>query len=259
VKTENGKREAVPSAVIRHPSLVTRIGTSLKLTFLPTLGAGVIRLLGKVLRIRTLGAENVEDLHRKGKAIIIAFWHGRQLMMPLAYRGEEAHILISQHRDGELIQRVVARFGFRAVRGSSTRGGSSALRHLIRLGQAGKDLVVTPDGPKGPRQVAQMGVIHLARATGLPIVPLTFGCSKKKSSGAGIALRSHTRLGRGSFSGACRCGCLRVPPVRTWRPSGSSWRRRSIASRPRRMRHVEGSYQQSAFSGQPGSGPFAER
>lgn len=212
-----------------------RLTTWLKLTFLPPLGAGVIRLLGKALRIRTQGAEDVEALYRKGHAIIIAFWHGRQLMMPLAYRGEEAHILISQHRDGELIQRVVARFGFRAVRGSSTRGGTSALRHLIRLGQAGKDLVVTPDGPKGPRQVAQMGVIHLARATGLPIVPLAFGCSKKKSSGAGIASWSPTRLGEGCLSGACRCGYLRTPRLRTWRPSGSSWRRRSIGSPPKRM------------------------
>jgi lysophospholipid acyltransferase (LPLAT)-like uncharacterized protein len=108
-------------------------------------------------------------------------------MMPLAYRGQEAHILISRHRDGELIQRIVARFGFQAIRGSSTRGGALALRQLIRLGRSGVDLVVTPDGPKGPRQVVQPGVIQLARATGLPIVPLTFSCSKKKSLGAGIA------------------------------------------------------------------------
>jgi hypothetical protein len=57
----------------------------------------------------------------------------------------------------------------------------AALRQLIELGQSGVDLVVTPDGPKGPRQVVQIGVIHLAKATGLPIVPLTFSCSKKKS------------------------------------------------------------------------------
>ncbi|MGH7235360.1 MAG: lysophospholipid acyltransferase family protein [Nitrospiraceae bacterium] len=155
--------------------------TSLKQTLLPPIGAWLIRLLGKAVRIRTEGAETVDELYRQGRRMIITFWHGRQLMMPLTYRGAEAHILISQHRDGELIHRIVTRFGFRSVRGSTTRGGAAALRQLIELGQSGVDLVVTPDGPKGPRQVVQIGVIHLAKATGLPIVPLTFSCSKKKS------------------------------------------------------------------------------
>ena len=156
--------------------------TWLKQTLLPPIGAWLIRLLGKAVRIRTEGAETVDELYRQGRRMIIAFWHGRQLMMPLTYRGAQAHILISQHRDGELIHRIVSRFGFRSVRGSTTRGGAAALRQLIELGRSGVDLVVTPDGPKGPRQVVQIGVIHLAKATGLPIVPLTFSCSKKKSS-----------------------------------------------------------------------------
>jgi len=134
------------------------------------------------------GAEPVDHLYAQGNRIIIAFWHGQQLMMPLAYRGRKAHILISQHRDGEMICRIVQRFGFGAVRGSSTRGGGVALRQLIRLGRSGVDLVVTPDGPKGPRHVVQKGVIQLAQATGLPIVPLTFACSKKKSFRVGINL-----------------------------------------------------------------------
>lgn len=154
----------------------------LKLRLLPPIGAWLIRLLGKALRIRTEGAESVDELYRQGRRMIIAFWHGRQLMMPLTYRGAQAHVLISQHPDGELVHRIVSRFGFRSVRGSTTRGGAAALRQLIELGHSGVDLVVTPDGPRGPRHVAQIGVIHLAKATGLPIVPLTFSCSKKKSS-----------------------------------------------------------------------------
>jgi lysophospholipid acyltransferase (LPLAT)-like uncharacterized protein len=132
------------------------------------------------MRMETKGQESIDALYREGKRVIIAFWHARQLMMPLTYRGTQAHILISQHQDGEIIARVVERFGLKAVRGSSTRGGVEALRELIRLGRSGVDLVVTPDGPKGPAQVAKMGVIQLARASGLPIVPLAFGCSKKK-------------------------------------------------------------------------------
>ena len=178
--------------------------TWLKLMLVPPIGASVIRLLGIALRITVQGAEHVDALYRQGSRMIIAFWHGRQLMMPLAYRGAEAHILISQHRDGELIHRIVAQFGFRAVRGSTTRGGAAALRQLIRLGKSGVDLVVTPDGPRGPRHVAQLGVVQLAQATGLPIVPLTFACSKKKSFRAGTSSRCRTHSAEDSSSGANR-------------------------------------------------------
>jgi lysophospholipid acyltransferase (LPLAT)-like uncharacterized protein len=200
--------------------------TWLKLNVLPPIGAGLIRALGRTLRIQTEGGEQVDALYRKGHRLIIAFWHGRQLMMPLTYRGTGAHILISQHRDGELIHRIVSRFGFRSVRGSTTRGGAAALRDLIRLGRSGSDLVITPDGPKGPRQVAQIGAVHLAQATGLPIVPLTFSCSKKNSSRAGIGSWSRTPSAALCTAGAIPSGC-RVRRRRTnWRPSAASWRRR---------------------------------
>lgn len=156
-------------------------------TMMATLGYQVIQGLGKTMRWSIQGADFVDQLYAQGKRMIIAFWHDQQLMMPLAYRGEGAKILISQHRDGELIYRIVKRFGFEAVRGSTTRGGGPAFRQLIRLGRSGSDLVVTPDGPKGPRHVVQKGVIHLAQATGLPIMPLTFACSKKKPFRVGIS------------------------------------------------------------------------
>ena len=164
---------------MRNPAM-KRVENWLKLSVLPPIGASVIRGLGRSMRIETKGQESLDALYHEGRRVIIAFWHARQLMMPLTYRGTQAHILISQHQDGEIVARIIERFGFRAVRGSSTRGGGEALRELIRLGRSGVDLVVTPDGPKGPAQVAKMGVIQLARASGLPIVPLAFGCSKKK-------------------------------------------------------------------------------
>ena len=195
----------------------------LKLTVLPPIGAAVVRLLGLTMKFETRGAEHVDALYKKGKHIILAFWHAQQLMIPLGYRGAGTHILISQHQDGELIARIVSRFGHRAVRGSSTRGGVGALRELIRLGRSGTDLVVTPDGPKGPRQVAKMGVIELAKATGLPIVPLAFGCSKKNSSRAGIASWSRIRSAGAASSGASRSSSRANQPTRTWRPGGLIW------------------------------------
>ena len=172
----------------------------------PPFGYSLIRVLGWTMRWSVQGSARIDQLYGEGKRMIIAFWHDQQLMMPLAYRGSSAHILISQHRDGELIRRIVKGFGFGTVRGSTTRGGSIALRQLIRLGRAGEDLVVTPDGPKGPRHVVQNGVIYLAQVTGLPVVPLSFACSKKKSSRVGINSFCHSPFLKDASCGASLFG-----------------------------------------------------
>ncbi|BCA54249.1 hypothetical protein W02_13890 [Nitrospira sp. KM1] len=197
-----------------------RLQRWLKLSVLPPVGASIIRGLGRSMRIETLGSEDIDALYREGQRAIIAFWHAQQLMMPLTYRGKKAHILISQHEDGEIIARIVGRFGFGTVRGSSTRGGVEALRELIRLGRSGMDLVVTPDGPKGPRQSVKFGVIQLARASGLPIVPLAFGCSKKNSSRAGTGSWSHTHSPAVVTSGGRRSGFLVTRTRRCRKPNG---------------------------------------
>ncbi len=154
---------------------------------IPWLGYGVIRGLRWTMRIEVVNAEAPAAFWRNGKNCIIAFWHGRQLMMPFAYRGKRISILISRHRDGELIARTVGRFGFHAARGSTTRGGAAALKRLVRSARAGDDLAVTPDGPRGPKHAVQLGVVELAKLTGLPIVPLAFGASKKKFFRPGMA------------------------------------------------------------------------
>jgi lysophospholipid acyltransferase (LPLAT)-like uncharacterized protein len=205
-----------------------RVETWLKLSVFPPIGAAVIRALGRSMRIDSQGHEQIDALYRQGQHIILAFWHAQQLMIPTGYRGTGANVLISQHQDGEIIARIVSRFGHCAVRGSSTRGGALALRELIRLGRSGADLVVTPDGPKGPRQVAKVGVIQLAKATGLPIVPLAFGCSKKNFSRAGIGSWSRTHGPVVSICGATPSGCREIRMNRRWRRPAGSLKRSSI-------------------------------
>jgi len=178
----------------------------LKLSVLPPVGAALIRGIARTMRHETRGQEAVDALYREGGHAIIAFWHAQQLMIPIGYRGTRAHVLISQHEDGEIIARIIARFGHGAVRGSSTRGGAKALRALIKLARSGQDVAVTPDGPKGPRHVAKLGVIQLAKVTGLPIVPVAFACSKKNSLRAGIATWSRTRFRKASFATDVRSG-----------------------------------------------------
>ena len=196
-----------------------------KLSLLPPIGAAVIRGLGRSMRMDSQGHEQVDALYGQGRHIILAFWHAQQLMVPTGYRGPGANVLISQHQDGEIIARIISRFGHRAVRGSSTRGGALALRELIRLGRSGADLVVTPDGPKGPRQVAKLGVVQLAKATGLPIIPLAFGCSKKNSSRAGIGSWSRIHGPEGFISGARPSGFRAMQMNRCWRRHAWSFRR----------------------------------
>ncbi len=199
-----------------------------KFSLLPPIAATAIRGIARSMRYETRGHEAVDALYREGRNIIVAFWHAQQLMIPFGYRGTGAHVLISQHGDGEIIARIIARFGHEAVRGSSTRGGAGALRALIKLGRSGQDVAVTPDGPKGPRHVAKLGVIHLAKATGLPIVPLAFACSKKNSLRAGIATWSRTRFPKGYFSTEIRSGSRAKPMKPRLRRLAWSLRRSSI-------------------------------
>ena len=214
-----------PAAPQPKQALTKRLTNALKLAVVPPVGYAVIRLLQRTMGWRTEGREHVSRIFAQGQQAILAFWHAQQLMMPLAIPGLKAHILISQHRDGELICRIVARFGLDAVRGSSTRGGAEAFRRLVRLGRSGGNLVLTPDGPKGPRQVAKVGVVQLARATGLPIVPMAFGCSKKNSSRAGTGSSCPIHSRRGSSSLGHRLQCRRMHPLRTWSACAGSWKR----------------------------------
>jgi len=211
------------------------MASRLKLGLIPPLGYAAIRALGRTLRIRTLHADRVNAFWKAGRHVIVAFWHGRQLMLPLCYGGSRLHILISAHRDGELIHRIVRRFGFDTIRGSSTRGGMRALRQLARLGRSGADLAVTPDGPRGPRCVAQSGVVELAKLTGLPILPLTVAASKKNSSGAGTASKFRCRSAGPAMRGESRSGCRPMRTACSLRRRGWKWKQRSTNSMMRRI------------------------
>ena len=101
----------------------------------------------------------------------------RNILGISAYYHDSAAALL---QDGELIAQTIGYFGMGTLRGSSTRGGVAALKGLIRAARDGQDIGVTPDGPRGPKQIAQMGVIEVAKLTGLPIIPLAFNASSKK-------------------------------------------------------------------------------
>ncbi len=147
----------------------------ISLTVGPWLASWLMRAGIATLRRCDVGRHNPESCWAKGERIIVAFWHGRLLMMPFAYPGRPTTILISRHRDGDYITRIAERLGFTVVRGSTTRGGARAFKQLIQSLRDGRNVAITPDGPKGPRQLVKSGVIELARLSGMPILPVTFG------------------------------------------------------------------------------------
>lgn len=145
------------------------------LSFAPRLGHRAVGLLARTLKLQIVDAHHVSPFWERRAPVVYAVWHGRVLMLPAIFGKTHAvSVMASRSRDGELVARVVRRFGFEAVRGSTTRGGSEALRKLARLVRAGREVAVVPDGPLGPRDVVQPGIIALARLTGAPIVPMAF-------------------------------------------------------------------------------------
>jgi lysophospholipid acyltransferase (LPLAT)-like uncharacterized protein len=83
----------------------------MKCSLLPPIGAAAIRGVARTMRYETRGHEAIDALYREERNIIVTFWHAQQLMIPFGYRGTGAHVLISQHGDGEIIARIIARFG----------------------------------------------------------------------------------------------------------------------------------------------------
>ncbi len=146
----------------------------------PFLLSAALRLLAKTLRIEYVGADELLARLARGEQSIIAFWHNRAVMMPIASPVPKLCIMNSQSRDGEIATRALARWGIRSVRGSATRGGAGGFMQLVNAYRAGYDLAVVPDGPRGPRYVVKPGVIHLARATGAPIYPATCVASRMR-------------------------------------------------------------------------------
>lgn len=141
-----------------------------------------IRLVHATGRWQVVRGEIPAAFWDQNRPFILAFWHGRLLMMPKSWRaGKPIHMLISQHRDGQLIARTVAHFGIRTAEGSSTRGGSGALRTMLKALKAGEYVGITPDGPKGPRMRASEGVVAVARMSGCPVIPATYSASPRKT------------------------------------------------------------------------------
>ncbi len=140
------------------------------------------------VRWDVVGAEHHRRLVEGGQAFVLAFWHGRLLPLGYLHRGGGHRMMISLSKDGTYGSALARHWGQVPVRGSTSRRGAAALADMIALGESGRSLAFTPDGPRGPRFVVQPGVIVAAQRTGLPLLPMSAGASR------GWVLRSWDRM-----------------------------------------------------------------
>lgn len=167
-----------------------------RLTRHPAFQAFAANLLGLYLslvyrttRWRLVGGEAMDAAFATHGNVIAAFWHENLPLMPHLWRTGQArqgiasaHVLVSRHRDGRFIGDVVRRFELNMIHGSSSKGGASGLLAMARLLRTGSMLVITPDGPRGPRRVAAPGVAQLAAVSGRPVLP----CAARVSFAIGL-------------------------------------------------------------------------
>lgn len=140
-----------------------------------------IRFVYATNRWTVEGGERPRRLRAEGQAFIGAFWHGRMMMIPMAWqRLAPMHILISAHRDGRIIAETIAYFGVQAITGSTRRGGSAALRTILKRLKDGDCVAITPDGPRGPAMSASIGIVNTARLAQVPILPITYATSRRR-------------------------------------------------------------------------------
>lgn len=152
--------------------------SDLKFETAGVLGLGLVSALFATTRVRRHGQEHYLSFREQGKPVVFVFWHGQMLPLVHYHRDEGIVVLVSEHADGEYITRVIERHGFGTVRGSSTRGATKGLKGLIRAARQGRDLALTPDGPRGPVHEFKPGALAVAQTTGLPVIPVAVGASR---------------------------------------------------------------------------------
>src|SRR5437867_4590650 len=138
----------------------------------------LIKLIGRTIKFEIEGWDNWEAASSDEMIPISTFWHIRVFLATYFWRRRGIVVMTSQSFDGEYIARFIQRFGCGAARGSSTRGATGAVVEMVRLMRAGCPTAFTIDGPKGPRYVAKMGAVLLAKKTGNPILPFTIAAER---------------------------------------------------------------------------------
>jgi lysophospholipid acyltransferase (LPLAT)-like uncharacterized protein len=157
---------------------VTETRRDWKLVFVVRLGTLLLRALATTWRFRITNDAGYQAMRAQHRPFIFAFWHGQLLPLLWIHRSEGVRIVISSHRDGEIVARIAERLGHQTIRGSSSRGAARALLGIVRELEAGIEVAVTPDGPRGPARKFASGALVAAQRVGAPIVGIGVSASR---------------------------------------------------------------------------------
>jgi lysophospholipid acyltransferase (LPLAT)-like uncharacterized protein len=129
-------------------------------------------MLASTWRVTVANEERWRTLYQAGRPHVFLLWH--EVLLPLLWqhRGQGITIVVSEARDGQYLSDLALALGYRAIRGSSTRGGIRALLGAVRALRAGGAVAFTPDGPRGPRRELKPGVIAAAQRGGGYVIPI---------------------------------------------------------------------------------------
>jgi lysophospholipid acyltransferase (LPLAT)-like uncharacterized protein len=141
-------------------------------------GLGLLHVIGRTWRFSVRNGEALAKARASGRGFVFSLWHGHLLPLLWHHRGQGVIVLISEHRDGELVARAAASLGFGLIRGSTTRGGGRALIALVRVLQSGKEVAITPDGPRGPARKFAPGALVAAQRSDSLILPVAMSADR---------------------------------------------------------------------------------
>jgi lysophospholipid acyltransferase (LPLAT)-like uncharacterized protein len=150
---------------------------SRRITWLARAGGLLIRMLAWTWRVRVTHDAGIRRLRAEQTPFIFLLWHGQLLPLLYYHRNEGVAILISEHGDGEIIARIAHGLGYETVRGSTSRGAARALLGLTRTLREGRNLAITPDGPRGPAKSFAPGALVVAQRAGAPMIAVAASAS----------------------------------------------------------------------------------
>jgi lysophospholipid acyltransferase (LPLAT)-like uncharacterized protein len=152
----------------------------LRRRFIGTFGKAIIWLWSKSTRIKIVGDSDYWALRKAKRPVIFLIWHGKIFIVPYFFRRRGIMPLISPSRDGEIPARIMDGWGYKILRGSGSHVVKEAWLEMKKELQAGGEVIIVPDGPRGPDRKLKLGCIKLAAETGAALVPFSFSTSRKK-------------------------------------------------------------------------------
>jgi lysophospholipid acyltransferase (LPLAT)-like uncharacterized protein len=153
---------------------------ALQVKIIGAIGRNILPLWFKSCPHTILGEEKYSQLRKQGKPVVIAVWHGRLFLVPYFFRHRNTMAFISPSQDGDIVVSVGRDWGYKILRGSSSHSIAKAWLIMLRELRQGGEVIMVPDGPKGPNRKFKSGAIKQSQETGASIVPFSFSCSRKR-------------------------------------------------------------------------------